>query len=91
VTTVGQRHTVVVLRDGKPVATSVEVGTVGATWTAITKGLDAGSHVVLAQIDQPLPNSATESTSSTSNSNRRIVGGAITGGFGPPAGVRPGN
>jgi HlyD family secretion protein len=90
VTTVGRRHTVVVLTNGKPVTTEVQIGAVGATWTAVTQGIDAGTRVVLAQLDEPLPTSATQSTNTTSTSNRR-VGAAITGGFAPPTGARFGD
>ena len=45
---------------------AVQVGVVGDTWTQITSGLQAGQQVVLAAVDDPLPNAAT-SGSTTAN------------------------
>ena len=42
----------------EPVA--VQVGVVGTTWTEITAGLTAGQQVVLADLGEPLPGSATD-------------------------------
>jgi hypothetical protein len=50
-----------VLEDGAPTATDVEVGAVGATWTEVTSGLEEGDEVILADLDEPLPSSATDS------------------------------
>ncbi len=66
--TIGTLHTVTVL-DGTTLHTViVRTGVSGATWTEITSGVQAGEQVVLADIAQPLPNSA------TSNSNARTTG-----------------
>jgi hypothetical protein len=43
----------------------VQVGVVGDTWTEITSGLTAGEIVVLAQLDAPLPGSATSVPANT--------------------------
>lgn len=55
----GGRATVTVLDDGTPTDVTVQTGAVGPTWTEITDGLDLGQTVVLADIDAPLPTSAT--------------------------------
>jgi hypothetical protein len=51
----------VVDTEGTPTTVAVQVGVVGGTWTEITSGdLSIGQHVVLADLDEPLPGSATE-------------------------------
>ena len=77
--TTGSRHTVDVLEDGKLTEVAVGVGTVGDTWTEITSGLTAGQVVVLADLGEALPGSATESST-----NGRQNG--PVGGFGGPTG-----
>jgi multidrug efflux pump subunit AcrA (membrane-fusion protein) len=58
----GTSHTVTVVdTEGTPTTVAVQVGVVGGTWTEITSGdLSIGQHVVLADLDEPLPGSATE-------------------------------
>jgi hypothetical protein len=73
VTVEGGRATVTVLEDGKPSDVTVQTGAVGEVWTEITDGLAIGQTVVLADLDAPLPTSATDTQ--------------ITGGFGGPGGV----
>jgi multidrug efflux pump subunit AcrA (membrane-fusion protein) len=60
VTVDGGRATVTVLDDGSPTEVTVQTGAVGETWTEITDGLDVGQTVVLADLDAPLPSSATD-------------------------------
>lgn len=72
----GDRHTVTVLDGGAPTEVEVQVGAVGDPWTEITDGLTDGQQVVLADLDEPLPSSATATSSST--------GGGPTFGGGPP-------
>ncbi len=48
-------YTVTVMKSGTPTQVSVKVGTIGATWTAITSGLTNGEQVVLANLNKPLP------------------------------------
>lgn len=72
VTVEGGRATVTVLDDGKPSEVTVQTGAVGEVWTEITDGLDVGQTVVLADLDAPLPTSATDTQT--------------TGGFGGPGG-----
>ena len=82
ITTTGARHTVTVLDGSTTERVAVEVGVVGDTWTEIRSGVNAGRSVVLADLDEPLPGSAT-ATSSTSN--RRGTPGSFdfpAGGFG---------
>lgn len=87
----GDRTTVSVLADGKAKEVTVTTGAVGSTWTEITDGLDAGDVVVLADLDEPLPGSATDTSSSGSQTQGPgggtftfPGGGAPTGGFRPP-------
>jgi multidrug efflux pump subunit AcrA (membrane-fusion protein) len=58
----GTSHTVTVVNtDGTLTTVTVQVGVVGGTWTEITSGdLSIGQQVVLADLDEPLPGSATE-------------------------------
>jgi RND family efflux transporter MFP subunit len=83
VTALGNRHTVTVLDGATTKLVAVEVGVVGETWTEITSGLTAGQQVVLADISEPLPGSATKSSGTDSqlpNGLKLPVGGP-TGGF----------
>ena len=72
-------HTVTVLEDGTASEVEVTVGAVGAEWTEITDGLEPGQVVVLADLDEPLPGTATDSSESGS-------GGELRGTGGPPGG-----
>jgi len=71
VRTTGGLHTVTVLENGKPRTVVVHVGVVGSTWTSITGGLTAGQQVVLANINEPLPGSATSVPSSNGGFGNR--------------------
>ncbi|MEZ5182676.1 MAG: HlyD family efflux transporter periplasmic adaptor subunit [Acidimicrobiales bacterium] len=94
----GDRSTVRVLGDdGDPEEVTVEVGAVGATWTEIVDGVEEGDVVVLADLDEPLPGSATDGSSSSAGGQGGSGvpgGGAFPGGAagGPPSGAggRPG-
>jgi multidrug efflux pump subunit AcrA (membrane-fusion protein) len=77
VSTAGTRHTVQALDGGQSKTVTVEIGAMGPTWTEIKRGLVAGQKVVLADMNQPLPSSATD-TSSNSNGGR--FRGAFPGG-----------
>lgn len=83
VTTVGNRHTVTVLDGTTTRRVLVQVGVIGDTWTEITGGVTAGQKVVLADLGQPLPGSATTSSSSSTNQigPRGFPGGGPPGGF----------
>ncbi len=86
----GTTHTVTVV-DGSTTSTvDVKVGVIGATYTQITDGLTAGQSVLLADLDQPLPGSATSSSNGTSSTNR--TPGSFTGfsGGAPPGLTRGG-
>ncbi len=83
VRTIGNRHTVSVLRDAKLVSLPVEVGAVGVSFTQVTSGLSESDQIVLADLHAPLP---------TSNTTLRGLGGvgATGGGFagsGAPTGA----
>jgi HlyD family secretion protein len=88
ITTVGSRHTVTIVRDGKTSTASVTLGLTGVDSSQVTGGLSAGDEVELADPDQGLPSSAT--SSSTTGGFGRVVfpaGSLPAGGFG---GLRPG-
>jgi HlyD family secretion protein len=74
VSTTGARHTVQVVEGDQTKAVTVEVGAMGPTWTEITGGLVAGQKVVLADVNEPLPSSATDTPA---NAN----GGPVRGAF----------
>ena len=86
VTVDGDRSTVQVVTDGAATQTTVETGAIGATWTEITDGLEQGDRVVLADLDQPLPGSATDTSSNSGQGQGPTTftfpGGG--GGFRPP-------
>ncbi|MCB1031499.1 MAG: biotin/lipoyl-binding protein, partial [Acidimicrobiales bacterium] len=56
----GALHSVTVLANSKTRAVEVEVGAVGSAWTEITSGIEKGDVVVLADLEVPLPGSATD-------------------------------
>ena len=90
VSTNGNDHTVrVVEGDGDPKTVNVGVGAIGATWTEITSGLTAGQRVVIADLGEPLPGSATASSNGNDNNGRNFPGGgAFPGGnFGRRTGI----
>jgi HlyD family secretion protein len=58
ITTNGNQHTVTVLEGSTTRQVPVRVGVVGPTYTEILSGLSAGQQVVLANLDSPLPDSA---------------------------------
>lgn len=76
----GTSHTVTVVNDDARLTTlTVQVGVVGGTWTEIISGdLSIGQQVVLADLDEPLPGSATEVA--------ETEGFQVQGGFFPPNG-----
>jgi multidrug efflux pump subunit AcrA (membrane-fusion protein) len=78
VATAGTRHTVVVPDGDATKDVAVEVGVIGDQWTQITSGLALGQSVVLANIDQPLPGSA---TTAATTANRQGVANRGQGGF----------
>ncbi|HVX18545.1 MAG TPA: biotin/lipoyl-binding protein [Acidimicrobiales bacterium] len=72
------RHFVTVVSGGKGTRKAVTVGAMDSTWTEIKSGLRAGDRVALADLSEPLPDSATSSSNGTNGRN----GGIVTGG--PP-------
>jgi trimeric autotransporter adhesin len=52
----GHSATVILYAAGQTRAAKVTVGAVGPVWTRITSGLRVGQRVVLANLNQPLPN-----------------------------------
>ena len=85
VRTVGNRHTVTVLDGNTTQTVTVQVGVVGDQWTQITSGVTAGQQVVLATISDPLPNSATATTTANNNAVNRARGAFVF-----PGGAIPG-
>jgi HlyD family secretion protein len=76
ITTNGNLHTVSVLNGNTVEVVPVQVGVMGDTWTQITGGLQAGQVVVLANLDQPLPEAATQTQSTTGrNTTTFVIGG----------------
>jgi HlyD family secretion protein len=75
----GTLHTVRVVDGGRVATVSVRVGAVGTTWTQVTNGLKAGQRVVLADLSEPLPTSATQSQGGGRTGPFPFPGG--TGGF----------
>jgi HlyD family secretion protein len=76
ISSVAGRYLVTVVEGDDIRQVTVEVGVIGRAWTSITNGLEVGDEVVLADLDEPLPSSATESGSG--------------GGFTFPGGAPPG-
>jgi HlyD family secretion protein len=83
VTATGNRHQVTVLDGSQTTQVAVTTGVIGDRWTEIRSGLRAGQEVVLADLGEPLPGSATDS-SSNGNRGGQFPGG---GGFAPPGGA----
>jgi multidrug efflux pump subunit AcrA (membrane-fusion protein) len=84
VRTTGGRRTVTVLEGNTTRTVGVQVGVVGDQWTQITNGLSAGQLVVLATVSDPLPSSATATTTANNAANRArgafvFPGGAVPG------------
>jgi trimeric autotransporter adhesin len=79
VTSIGTRHVVTAIRNGKPATTAVEIGATDAQHTQITSGLKAGQRVALARLDASLPSS---SGTLTNRGGFAGVGGAGGAGFG---------
>jgi HlyD family secretion protein len=78
ITTTGNVHTVTVLNGDNTEIVPVQVGVMGDTWTQITGGLQAGQVIVLANLDQSLPQSATQTQSTTGGKNNTttfVIGG----------------
>lgn len=69
------RASVTVLDGDATRRVNVDVGAIGATWTEITSGLDDGQEVVLADLTEALPGSATEGESGAGGGQNRFPGG----------------
>jgi HlyD family secretion protein len=79
----GGTYTVTVANGAKRSTVRVTIGLAGADLTQVKSGLQAGQKVVLADLSQPLPGSASSGTTTTG----RFGGGAGgTGGGGFPGG-----
>ena len=61
----GETATVQVPNGDETETVTVEIGAIGAALTEITSGLEEGQEVVLADLDEPLPGSATDTSSTT--------------------------
>ena len=82
----GETATVQVPKGDETKTVTVEIGAIGAALTEITSGLEEGQEVVLADLDEPLPGSATDTSSTTSGPGGFVGGVPGGGGFGPPDG-----
>ncbi|WP_165310918.1 biotin/lipoyl-binding protein [Microbacterium protaetiae] len=82
VTLSGSQASVVLLKDGTPQQTSVEVGATGTERIEITKGISAGQTVVLADLDEQIASTSdtTSSNGLTGLSGSRSSRGGFTGG-----------
>jgi HlyD family secretion protein len=85
VTTTNSNHTVEIPDGNDTKTVSVKVGVVGAAWTEIKSGLEAGEQVVLADLSKPLPGSVT-SSSNTGTGNGFPGAGGFRGGGAFPGG-----
>ena len=91
VTATADGHTVQVVRGAKTSTVEVGVGVVGDRWTQVTSGLREGDRVVLADLEEALPGSAT--ATSGSDQTGRTGEGGLPAGFpngGLPSGVPSG-
>ncbi len=86
ITTVGTRHTVIVVKNGKTQTTQVTVGLAGSASSQITKGLQVGDTVELADNGAALPSSATSATTTTGRFGGFTGGGGFAGFAGGGAG-----
>lgn len=69
------RAMVTVIEGGDTRRVSVEVGVVGAAWTQITSGLNDGQEVILADLTEALPGTATEAGQGGSGRANGFQGG----------------
>lgn len=83
VTVNGNTSIVTVLEGGEPTTAVVQVGVMGDVWAEIADGLEVGDTVVLADLDQPLPTSATDGSSTAGLGDS--TGGRFPGGGSPGA------
>jgi HlyD family secretion protein len=81
ISTVGSRHTVIVVRAGRTSTATVTLGLTGLDVSQVTGGLSAGENVLLADPGQGLPSSATSSTSSRFGGRVLPAGVLPAGGF----------
>lgn len=87
ISTNGDRHTVTVFDGTSTKQVDVQIGAIGQTWTAVTSGLTDGQAVVLADINTPMPNASTNSTTQTNrNGANGFPGGGVPGGGFPGGG-----
>lgn len=88
VTTTADGHTVdVVGVDGTVTTVQVDIGAVGSEWTELRGGVDVGQVVVLADLDEPLPGTATDTTNQTGTGTPGgFPGGGLPGRGGFPGG-----
>ena len=79
--------TVRVVEDGEADDVGVEVGVVGGEWIEVLSGIDAGTDVAIADLDEPLPGASTDVADGQSTTGGIPGGGDLpAGGFTPPGG-----
>jgi hypothetical protein len=76
--TIGTRHFVYEVKNGKEVLVVVGVGAMGNILTQITSGLSVGDRVVLADLQTPIP---TAGSTSSRGATFALSGGATPGAF----------
>jgi multidrug efflux pump subunit AcrA (membrane-fusion protein) len=81
ITTIGTRHVVTVVANGKGQVTAVTLGLAGTDVSQVTAGLKVGQAVELANPGTALPSSATSSSTIT-RFPAGFGGGFVPGGFG---------
>ena len=75
------------VEDGEADDVSVEVGVVGGEWIEVLSGIDAGTDVAIADLDEPLPGASTDVADDQSTTGGIPGGGGLpAGGFAPPGG-----
>ncbi len=76
--------TVQVVTDEGSQAVPVEVGVIGSDWVEIISGLDDGSEVVLADLDEALPGATSESEEQQGSTGSTGVASTGSGPMAPP-------
>ena len=87
----GNQHTVTIVgTDGTATPTPVTIGVIGDEWTEIISGVALGDVVALADLSEPLPGSATDVDSNSTNGVFPRDGNVQFTGAGPTFAAGPG-
>jgi multidrug efflux pump subunit AcrA (membrane-fusion protein) len=85
-----QQMVTILSADGTATTSPVTVGVIGDEWTEILSGVAVGDTVVLANLDDPLPSSATDVDSTASNFGRNGNGNIQFDAGSPTFAIGPG-